>query len=196
MKVFIDYVSLLLLNMTAGYVILAAYVYRGMDNPDQKRWVPAFGLVGLIAFVFGTHMTATWPIIGAYNCAYGEMSVLFGGIFLAAALALALGWDLLIIAVYAFFAGIAAVVLGIRIINLKMTLMPVLSGMGFILSGLGGVFAAPTLTYFRQSKVLRTLAAIVLLAAALIWALTVYPEYWVHMKTLGSWQPSAMMGSK
>src|SRR3990170_3673221 len=134
---FIDYVGLLLINTMIGYFLLAAYVYRGLDDPLDRRWVPGFAMVGLIALVFGAHMVMTWPIIGQYNDAFGEMSVLLGVIFLGAALAIAKGWSLATVAGYAFFAGLAAIVLGVCVISMKMTRAPVLSGTAFILSGLG-----------------------------------------------------------
>jgi putative membrane protein len=40
---FIDYISLMLINMVAGLFILAYYVYSGLDGADQKRWIPGFG---------------------------------------------------------------------------------------------------------------------------------------------------------
>jgi putative membrane protein len=189
---FIDYVGLLLVNMTAGFAILAGYVFRGIEGSDSKRWAPAFGLVGFVALLFGSVMCFTWPLPGPYSLMYGEMSVLFGSIFLAAGIAMAYGWDLSIIAVYAFFAGAAAVVLGARIISLKLTLEPVMAGAGFIISGLCGIFAAPTLFFMRTNRVFRTLGAIVLVLAALIWAATVYPEYWVHPKLFQHYMPASM----
>ncbi|WP_322746065.1 DUF981 family protein [Nostoc sp. LEGE 06077] len=64
---------------------------------------------------------------------------------LAAAIALALDWQLWTITIYAFFAGLVAVVVGIRIINLNINRTSVLSSIGFILTGLGGICAAPAL---------------------------------------------------
>ena len=89
-------------------------------------------------------MSFTWPVIGSFNIAFGETTVLFGILFIAAAIALAQGWDLFTIAIYGFFAGVVAIEVGIRIINLNLTKQPLLSGIGFILTGLGGIFAAPT----------------------------------------------------
>lgn len=189
---FIDYVSLLLVNMVAGLVLLAAYVIAGPETSDPKKWIPGFGLVGFIALVFGVPMTLTWPLPGPYGSMYGEMSVLLGGLFLGAAFALARGWSLLTLGVYGFFAGLAAVVLGIRILDLRLTLMPALSGIGFILSGLGGVFAAPTLVWFKGNRNFRILAAVILLAAAAIWAMTAYMEYWIHPHMFEHWKPLVM----
>jgi putative membrane protein len=190
---FIDYVSLLLVNMVAGLVLLAAYVVAGPETSEPKKWIPGFGLVGLIALVFGGHMTMTWPIIGPYNSMYGEMSVLLGGLFLGTAVALARGWSLMPLGVYAFFAGVAAVVIGVSIIHLRLTLMPALAGTGFILSGLGGIFAAPTLAWFKDNRKFRIAAAVVLLAAAAIWAMTVYMEYWLHPMMFKAWKPLTML---
>jgi putative membrane protein len=186
---FIDYITLLLINMVAGYFLLALYVYRGLDDPLHKRWVPGFAIVGLIAFLFGTHMTITWPVIGQYNSAYGEMSVFYGALFLGAALAIANRWSLTSVAICAFFSGAAAILLGVRIIDLEMTQAPRLSGAGFILSGLAGVLAAPTLVWARTNRPVRFLAALILLAAAFIWAFTGYHAYWSHMESLSRWVP-------
>lgn len=137
------------------------------------------------------HMTWTWPLPGSYNVAFGEMSALFGVLFLAAAWALAKGWDLMPVAIYGFFAGGAAILVGIRIISLGLTKAPLLSGIGFILSGMGGVFAVPIL-YLRTHRTLRIMGAVVLIAAAGIWATTCYMAYWMHLSSLAKWLPDLM----
>jgi len=188
----IDFNTLLLLNMAGGYALLAAYVHRGLDDPDQKRWAPAFAMCGLIAFLFGGYLTIAWTLPGPYNLAFGEMSVFLGVLFLAAALALARGWSLVIIAWYAVFSGLAAILLGARMLELGLTKMPWLTAIGFALSGLGGVFAAPTLLYLRHDRLWRTVAAAVLIGAALIWALDAYAAYWSHMDGFKDWKPLTM----
>lgn len=185
---FVDYIALMLVNMAAGLFILAAYVYFGLDDPDQKRWVPAFAMPGLVALVSGLHMIFVWPLPGPFNSAFGETSVLLGVLFTGAALALAAGWNLLPTAVYAFFAGLAAIVIGVRVIGLNLTLRPDVTGMGFILSGLGGVFAAPML-FLRENRPLRIAGAVVLAMAAAIWAFTGYASLWGHMQSFAGWQP-------
>ncbi len=189
---FIDYITLMLINMVAGLVLLADFVYRGLDGANLKRWIPGFGLVGAIALVTGLHMTLTWPVPGSFNISFGETTVLFGGLYVAAAIAIAQGWDLLSVTVYAFFAGVTSIVVGARIINLGQTQMPLVAGLGFILTGLGGVLSAPTLVYLRTSKTWRTLGAVVLLLAALIWAIIGYRAYWGHMEGFSNWQPPVM----
>lgn len=188
---FINYITLMLINLVAGLFLLAAYVCLGLSDMHQKRWIPGFGITGAIALTTGLHMIFTWPVPGSFNIAYGEMSVLFGSLFLAACLAIAFSWDLLIVAVYGFFAGIAAVVVGLRIINLGLTRQPMLSGIGFILTGLGGIFAAPTL-YLKSNHTLRTVGAIVLVVAALIFALIGYMAYWGHLADYSNWKPLPM----
>jgi putative membrane protein len=39
---FIDYITLMLINLVAGLILLATYVYFGLDEPNQKRWIPGF----------------------------------------------------------------------------------------------------------------------------------------------------------
>jgi putative membrane protein len=188
---FINYITLMLINLVAGLFLLAGYVYFGMDGANKKLWIPGFGMTGAIALVTGFHMTFTWPVTGVFNIAYGETSVLFGILFLTASLALAFGWDLLTVAIYGFFAGLAAIVIGARILNLGLTRQPLLSGIGFILTGLGGVCAAPTL-YFKTNRSWRLLGAIVLIAAALIFAFTGYMAYWGHLGNYLDWKPLPM----
>jgi len=188
---FINYITLMLINMVAGLCLLAYFVYKGLGDTNQKRWIPGFGMTGAIALTTGLHMIFTWPLRGSFNIAYGEMSVLFGILFVGASLALAMGWDLLTVAIYGFFAGLAAIVVGVRIINLGLTRQPILSGIGFILTGLSGVCAAPAL-YFQTNRQLRLAGTGVLIAAALIWALTGYMAYWGHLAQYSDWVPSTM----
>lgn len=148
---FIDYITLMLINMVAGLFLLAHYVYQGLDSPAQRQWIPGFGMTGGIALVTGLHMIWTWPVNGSFNIAFGETTVLFGILFIGASAALAQGWGLLTVAIYGFFAGLAAMVIGLRVINLGLTQRPFISGIGFILTGLGGVLAAPTL-YLKTNR--------------------------------------------
>jgi putative membrane protein len=189
--VFIDYITLMLINMVAGLFLLADYVNRGLVSANQKQWIPGFGITGAIALTTGLHMVFTWPVRGSFNIAFGETTVLFGTLFIAAAIALALDWDLWTVAIYAFFAGLVAVVVGIRIINLSITRTPVLSGIGFILTGLGGIFAAPAL-YWKNHRIWRLIGPAVLIIAALIWAFTGYLAYWSHLESFQQWVPQPM----
>ena len=83
---FIDYLTLMLVNMTIGLVVLAWFLLRGIQREDNKAWAAPFAGVGLIASVTGFTMTLTWPLppakLAVYNMAFGEMTVLFGVLFL------------------------------------------------------------------------------------------------------------------
>lgn len=182
---FIDYVSLMLVNMAAGLFILALFIFKDIDRENNQFWTPAFALPGMIAVICGLAMTFSWPLPKPYNTAYGETSVLLGFLFLAAALSIAKGWELFPLGIYAFFAGLVGVVIGIRIINLGLTNEPLISGIGFILTGSGGIFAE-SIILNRQKKWLRIVAVTILIAAALIWARTGYLAYWMHLNTKGS----------
>ena len=188
---FIDYITLMLINLAAGLVLLAAYVYFGLDQPNQKRWIPGFGVVGAIALVTGLHMTFTWPVIGSFNIAFGETTVLFGILFAGTSLALSMGWELLTLGIYGFFAGLVSLLIGLRFINLGLTPIPLLVGTGFILVGLGGIFSAPTL-YLKKNRFLRTIGCIVLIVAALIFAYIGLSSYWAHLANFSTWQPLPM----
>jgi putative membrane protein len=185
---FIDYVTLLLINMAAGFFLLAAYLATGIESAQPTRWVAAFAAVGLVAVLNGLPMIHLWPLPGPFNMAFGEMSLLFGVLFLGTALSLAKDWDLFFLGVYALFAGMAALLIGVRIVQLGLTREPALAGLGFILSGASGILAAPALS-LRTRRTLRMAASLVLLTAALIWARTGYKAYWEHMESFAGWTP-------
>jgi putative membrane protein len=189
---FIDYLTLIMINLVAGTALLAYYIYAGMDAKDQRPYAAGFGIVGLLGIVLGLTLTFTWPLPGSYNIGYGEATTLFGAVFLATGIALSQGWDLLPVAIYAFFAGVDAVVVGVRIISLGLTKEPIISGVGFVMAGLGGVFAVPFLKWFKGNKVLRTLSAVVVLVTALLWAVTFYTSLWGHLASFSTWVPATM----
>jgi putative membrane protein len=186
----IDYITLLLINMVAALVVLALFLWWGLGREDVRHWAPGFGIAGLVATVAGFAMALTWPVPAPYSMAFGEMSVLLGVLFLGAAWALARGWNLLPLGIYAFFSGLAAVVIGVRMIHLSLTAVPLMSGAGFILTGLGGIGAGIVL-WKPRAKVLRLVGGLVMLAAASVWTLTAYMAYWNHMKV----RPPAQMAT-
>jgi putative membrane protein len=182
----IDYLTLLLINMVAGLVLLAAFVWWGLDEPDKRRWAPGFTMVGTIATVFGAAITLTWPLKPVlFNTAFGEMSVLFGIAFLGAGFALALGWSLETVAGYAFFAGGVAMLVGLAILVHGLTKTPLLAAAGFAATGFAGVAALPYLLWLRRYPAARIVAVVVLLSAAGIWALTTAGAYWAHLTPRG-----------
>ena len=185
---FVDYISLMLVNMVAGLFILAHFVYAGVNQEDRTRWVPGFAAVGLVAVVTGFHMALTWPIprmetanLTFANVAFGETTVLLGVLFLSAALACAMKWRLDAIAIYAFFAGLAAVVVGVQIWCLGLTASPRLAGTGFVLTGLSGVLFCPIACCLRDRKEARVALTLLLVVAGLLWALVAYKAYWGHL---------------
>ena len=176
---FVDYVTLMLVNMAAGLTVLAVFLVKGLEE-NRVSWAPAFGVPGLVATVCGFAMIFTWPLPHPYNIPYGELSVMLGVLFLGAAWTLAKGWSLLPLTIYAFFGGVVSILIGIRFINLSLTQAPVLSGIGFILTGLGGVFAGITLL-LKKICLLRYLGALVMLGAAILWFWTGLMAYWMHV---------------
>jgi putative membrane protein len=185
---FIDYLATMLINLVAALVLVALYLIAGIDKPDQKRWVPGFAITGFVLLVSGWRLLSTWPLPGSYDIAFGGAALLFGAVLAGAALAQAFCWDMLTVTVYAFFAGLASIVLGVRVINLGMSQQPVLAGIGYILAGLGGVLATPV-WYLRRYPWIRWLAALALLATALIWAIIGYGAYWEHLADFAKWTP-------
>ena len=189
---FVDYLTLIMINLVAGTALLAYYIYAGIDANDQRPYAAAFGIVGLLAVILGLSLSFTLPLPGSYNIGYGEATTLFGAVFLGTALALSQGWDLLPMAIYGFFAGVDAIIVGIRIISLGLTNEPIVSGIGFILAGLGGVLAAPGLKLLKTNKTFRIIAAIVVLVTAGVWAVTFYASLWAHLSSFAKYLPASM----
>jgi putative membrane protein len=187
---FIDYLTIMLINIVAGLVITALFVLKYLEG---ERWkaAPGFLVTGFIALVTGFHLIFTWPLPGSYNIPFGEMTILYGALYIAAGIAVLMQWDLLTLAVYAVFAGAASIVLGIRIFDLKMTNDPLAAMAGFVLSGLAGVLSLPVYL-LRKSAVVRILAAILALAAAAVWAILVFAAYWDHLSVFSKWVPILM----
>ncbi len=190
---FIDYVTLLLLNMTIGLVVFGWYLLRGLAREDSKAWAPAFAVPGLIALVFGGIMTVTWPLPGPYNLMFGEMSVLFGATYLAAAWSLAMGWTLRPVAVVALVAGAYAILIGEQIIKRHLTAAPIPSGAAFILTGAGGALLGLVLCLKKYPAVRLAAAAVVFLAAT-IWGYVACRAYRDHMTShaFRDYQPALM----
>ena len=188
---FIDYVTVMLMAAVAGLASLAWFAVKGMDDKNPQTYAPVFAVPGLILVLTGLHMCFAWPIVGAYNSAFGESSIMFGALLAGAAYSLKQGYKLNALAVPAFVFGLAAVVIGWRIMDLQMTMKPMLSGLGFASAGIAGMFAWLPL-WKPQLKAVRYAGALILLVSALIWALTGYGGYWMHMDSFKDWKPAVM----
>lgn len=186
---FVDYLTLMMITILAGLGLLAYYLYVGMSSKEDRSYAASFGIVGVLGLILGLNMVLTWPLPGSYNIVFGEAMVLFGSVFSAAALALGLGWNLRPVTVYAFFAGLYAIIGGSRIISLSLTREPLLSGLGFILAGLTGLLSAPAFRLFQSSVVLRRLAALVVFAIAILWGITFVNALWGHLESFKDWVP-------
>ena len=191
---FIDYLTLVMINMVAGTALLAYYLWRGLDDTDQRPYAAAFFGVGLVALITGLHISFNWPLPGSYNVGYGDATTLFGTVFLITSIALWQGWNLVPVSIYAFFAGIDAIIVGVRIFSLQLTKEPLLSAVGFILAGLGGVAAAPFFLWFRENRTVRLVGILLLLATAALWAVTFYGALWDHLESFSKWLPPTMGG--
>ncbi|MDO8303944.1 MAG: DUF981 domain-containing protein [Sedimentisphaerales bacterium] len=185
---FIDFLPLMLVNMSAGLFLLACYGFSDFGRSDRPQWAPAFAVTGLIATICGFYLIFVFPLPGPYNIAYGEMSILLGMLFLGGSWSVGKGWSLSPLAIYALFAGAAAILIGIAFIRLRLSQAPLLTGIGFILTGTAGVLFGPTL-WFSALRVLRWIVGFALIVAAGIWAYTAIFAYWGHLMHFEKWVP-------
>jgi len=189
---FIDFLTLVMINLVAGTVILAYYLWKGMDEKDQRPYAAAFFATGLLGTITGLQLAFTWPLPGSYNVAFGDTTTLFGVVFLATSIALWQGWDLLPVSIYAFFAGIDAVLVAFAIWSQQLTKSPILSALGFLLAGLGGLGAFPFFMWFKGNKAVRWIAILVLLATAALWSITFFGSLSGHIASFAKWIPATM----
>jgi putative membrane protein len=192
---FIDYLTLVMINLVAGTVLLAFYLWKGIDEEDQRPYAAAFFATGIIGLITGLHLSFTWPLPGSYNVAFGDTSTLFGTVFLATSIALWQGWSLVPVSIYAFFAGAEALLVGYVIYAQQLTKEPLLSAIGFSLAGLAGISAFPFFMWFKNNKVARYIGIAILLLTAALWAITFYGSLVGHMAGFAQWLPATMAGA-
>jgi len=184
---FIDYLALDLVNLVIALVLVAVFFVFYVEK-DQQKVGPGLLATGSIASISGLEMIFAWPLHGSYNIAFGEPMVLFGVLLFFTGLAVIKGWDLLTLGIFSVFAGLVAIVVGIRMMNLKMTSAPTLAGLAYILTGVGGMLAFPAYL-LRKNMVPRIVVAALLIVAAVLFALTGYGSYWGHLASFAKWAP-------
>ncbi len=184
---FVDYLTLMLVNLVAGLLLMAIHLVFFMER-EPKRLAPGFLLTGFLGAATGLHMALKWPLPGPHNIAFGEMSLLFGALFFFTGLALLREWDLLGLGIYAVLASLAALVVGARILNKGMTQAPLLTFLGYLFTGVGGILTLPAYL-LRKSLAFRVVVAVLLLLGAAIWAFTGYGSYWAHLESFAKYFP-------
>ncbi len=189
---FIDFTGVMLIGMSAGFVILAHYLYRNPGPDEREPWAAGFFAAGLLGLVTSLPLLILWPLPGSYNIAFGEPALFLSVAFLAAALTLAKKWEPLIPALYGFFGGIMAVIIGIRLIDLGMTQSPLMAGAGFIAAGLGGMITLPAINY-RSLRWIAIIAGALLGIAAVLFLMTGYLADWSHLSDFAHWVPPTLL---
>jgi putative membrane protein len=148
----------------------------------------------VVAFISGLRITFTWPLPGVYNVAFGELSVLFGGLFIAAGVLIATGASLLPLGIYAFLAGLVAIVTGARVLALGLTAAPLLTTFGFVATGLCGLLFFPSFN-LRHNRLLKGLFVALLAISGVLWAYVGCLGYWGHLKMFADWKPATMVNA-
>ncbi|MEV6124158.1 MULTISPECIES: DUF981 domain-containing protein [unclassified Streptomyces] len=86
------YNTIMSLAAGAGLLLVVALGFRLVNGHTilSESWALAFGVLGIILFSTGLHMTLTWPLAGQGfpfdNIIFGEPSLAFGTLLLAASL--------------------------------------------------------------------------------------------------------------
>ena len=56
---FIDFLTLVMINLVAGTVLLAFYLWRGIDEKDQRAYAAAFFMVGVVSLITDLQISFT-----------------------------------------------------------------------------------------------------------------------------------------
>jgi len=175
----VNFLTIMLVNLVVGLVLLALYFYKYVDG-DAKKLASGFLVVGFLLTLTGLYVMMLWPLPGTYNIAFGEPALYFGVLLFVAGLSFIFNWDLTGLSIAAFFAGVIAVVVGLRLISLEMTKEPMVSGVAFILTGTVGILTLPAYI-MKEKTVIRYALIVVALIAAGMWAVTGFGAYWGHL---------------
>lgn len=189
---FIDNVTLMLICASASFMTIAGYLVFGLDNDEcQGGWVAAFGIIGVVLLATGFQVTWIWPLPGQYNVAYGEPCILLGALMLGASVSLAKGWNLLPLAIPAFLFGGVALVIAWGFYKLGLSKEPLVTAIGFALSGIGGILTFIPLAFPRQ-KFIRVMGSLIMAVAGGLWAFTAYMGYYAHLVGFAKYIPAGM----
>ncbi len=190
---FIDYVTIMLIAAASGLLFAGIYIFK-LEAPIESKmsWVYGFWMVGFIMLLTGLDMIFTWPLPGSYNIIFGEPSVWFGTLLIFLGFAIKAKSDLMPIALLSTAGGLINLVIAADVLIYGMTQSPVLAFIGFLTSGLGA-FLVP---FGIKSKAMRWIIAILLIIAAVVFAVTGFGAYYQHAKSFGNWVPLTMKGTK
>ncbi len=190
-SMFTDYLMVMLIGLASGFVILADLLYRNPEPDHRQAWAGGFFAAGLLGLVTAVPMVLTWPLPGSYNIAFGEPALFLSVAYIGAAITLAMRWNPVIPAIYAFFGGLLAVVLGVRIFNLGMTQEPLVTALGYVTAGLGGMLTLPAANW-RHRRAFALTAAVLLCVAAIIFLAMGYEAAWSHLASFAKYVPLSL----
>ena len=182
-----DYLTLLLLNTGAGLWVVGSFFCWGLGRQDYRHWAPPFAVSGLVSLLGGLYMIFVWPMRGPgafANIAFGELSVAYGATMLGVALAVGRQWRLGPIALFALVVGVMTALIGVFIVHphLWLTASPIMSGVAFMLSGLVGILALPSVLVPRLWPI-RWTASLVAFVAGALWLLMSAMAFFYHLGT-------------
>jgi putative membrane protein len=195
-RVFIDYLTVMMVAVVAGCALAILYGLRLRERPavELRSWSWAFGVVGVLLAVPGLHIVLTWPLPGAYNIVMGEPALFFGVLLVGAALALRAGEGLMPLALVAVFGGLINVFLAGAILLHGLSRSPLMWAVGYAAIGLGAVLAPLVVSKAASLGWARWAAGALLAVGALIFALGGFGAYIEHTSEegFGGWQPMTL----
>ncbi|MCW1294068.1 MAG: DUF981 domain-containing protein [Candidatus Parvarchaeota archaeon] len=180
MAIFPDYLTIMLIDLAAGLFILTLFLWKLSKPKEYSRYTIGFLMTGFLGLITALPMVLSWPLPGSYNIAFGEPMLFFSIILLSIGFAIEKHWAFDGIVIFGVLGAIMAIVIGAQIYSLGMTSSPFVAMAGYVLTGLGGLIAAPLL-YYPKNKGLLVIATILFVLAALLWLYIGYSAYLAHL---------------
>lgn len=190
---FIDYVTIQLIAAAAGLFFAGLYAIK-FESPLKERmgFIYGFWMVGTILAITGLDMIFTWPLPGSYNIIFGEPAVWFGVLLIFLGFAIKTEVNLFPVTLLFSAGGLINLVISADILIYNMTQSPALAFVGFLTSGIGALIVPLGL----KSKTSRWIIAILLIIAAIVFAITGFGAYYQHASDFAHWLPSTMKSTK
>ncbi len=190
---FIDYVTIQLIAAASGLFLAGLYAIK-FASPLKERvgFVYSFWMAGVVLSITGFDMIFTWPLPGAYNIIFGEPAIWFGILLIFLGFAIKAENDLFPLTLMFSAGGLINLVISGDILIYNMTQSPALAFVGFLTSGLGALLVP----FGLKSKTVRWIIAVLLIIAAIVFAITGFGAYYQHASDFAHWVPMTMKGTK
>lgn len=173
------------LVMLGGFFIgIATYVgmtFVARKQSEERDRAFSFFLMGMGAYslFYGLFESTTWPFPGGYSILFGDTYAILGFLAIASGFTILKKGNMEFIGIFAFFAGLYALMSGIAGYQLNLTRSPLdMFGM-YLGAGGAGILLLPLV--FTRNRIIAILVIIALVASGVLALITGLPAIKEHI---------------